>query len=121
MAVGGLQNMMAGPNGTLIPDLRTYGGYDAAIASGQVSQSEADQSQAAINALASSTASSGGGSVSIGATTAAQAVTRGGNTNAAASVQNQGSGNVSDMLNGNMIQILGVLVGIIAIYAATKG
>ncbi len=59
VAIGGLQNFMAGPNGTLIPDVRTYGGEAAAVASGQMSAATAAQSSAAIAALNSSTASSG--------------------------------------------------------------
>lgn len=59
VAIGGLQNFMAGPNGTLIPDVRTYGGEAAAVASGQMSATTAAQSSAAIAALNSSTASSG--------------------------------------------------------------
>lgn len=61
MAIGGIQNFMPDPAGSgLIANLDTYNGYDAAIASGQVSKQEADYSRAAAAAIASANASQGG-------------------------------------------------------------
>lgn len=92
-------NTVAGPGGILIPDLKTYA--LPATRSGTT---------AASAALASSSATSAGAqSTAAGSDTVAPA--------GAATVQNQSAG----AIDATTIQILGVLVGIIAIYAATKG
>lgn len=59
MAIGGIQNFTF-DTPKVLPNLSTYGGYDAAIASQQVSIEEAKESRAAAAAKASAIASQGG-------------------------------------------------------------